>query len=118
MPLFLEPGQKYPIVLDSDADKPKETQPRFFAKSQCMRSQQRIGEVLDLWHEEGVTIATLFDQTIDVLDGVVIGWENMGDLEFSADAMRDVLTYNEVRELLRKVMWNQHMTADEKKSSE
>ena len=49
MPLFLEPGQKYPIVLDSDADKPKESQPTFYAKSQSMRGQQKIGEVLDLW---------------------------------------------------------------------
>ena len=49
MPLFLEPDQKYPIVLDSDADKPQESQPTFYARSQSMRGQQRIGQVLDLW---------------------------------------------------------------------
>jgi len=119
MPLFLEPGQKYPIVLDCDADKPKDIQPTFFAKSQSMRGQQKIGEVLDLWTDKpDLSVAELFDATIDVLTGVVIGWKNMSDIEFNPDAMRDVLSYTEARELLRKVMYNQHVTADEKKSTE
>ncbi len=119
MPLSLEPGQKYPIILDCDADKPKTAQPTFFAKSQSMRGQQKIGEVLDLWTDNpDVTLKELFDATIEVLDGVVIGWSNMGDHEFSSDAMQDVLNYSEARELLRKVMYNQHLTSDEKKSTE
>ena len=119
MPLFLEPGQKYPIVLDVDADKPKESQPTFFAKSQSMRGQQKIGEVLDLWsNSPDITLRELFDATLDVLDGVVIGWQNMGSIEFSIDSMKDVLNYSEARELLRKVMYNQHITPDEKKSLE
>jgi hypothetical protein len=119
MPLFLEPGNKYPIVLDGDAEKPVEIQPTFFAKAQSMRGQQKVAEVLDMWTDnKSLTIAELFDATIETLSGVVIGWSNMGGLEFSPDSMRDVLTYNEARELLRKVMYNQHITADEKKSTE
>lgn len=119
MPLFLEPGQKYPIVLDCDADKPKDVQPTFFAKSQSMRGQQAIGEVLDLWSDQpDIAIGELFDATLNVLDGVVIGWSNMGDHEFSKEGMRNVLAFTEARELLRKVMYNQHVSADEKKSSE
>ena len=119
MPLFLEPDQKYPIVLESDADKPKDAQPTFFAKSQSMRGQQKIGEVLDLWTDNpDLSVAELFDATVDALSGVVIGWANMGDTEFSSDALRDLLTYQEARELLRKVMYNQHITTDEKKSTE
>lgn len=119
MPIALEPGQKYPIVLESDIDKPKESQPTFFAKSQSMRGQQRIGEVLDLWtSSEELTIADLFAQTVEVLSTVLVGWKHMNDIEFSKDALAEVLTYSEARELLRKVMYNQHITADEKKSSE
>ena len=119
MPLFLEPGQKYPIVLDTDADKPEAVRPTFFAKSQSMRGQQKIGEVLDMWTDNpNLTLKDLFDATIDVLDGVVVGWKNMGGFEFSIDELRGVLNYNEARELLRKVMYNQHITAEEKKSSE
>lgn len=119
MPLFLEPDQQYPIVLDSDADKPKETQPTFYARSQSMRGQQRIGEVLDLWTKNpDLTVAELFDETVTVLAGVIVGWRHMGGTEYTSEAIRDVLTYQEARELLRKVMYNQHITTDEKKSTE
>ena len=118
MPLFLEPDQEYPIVLDVDAGKPVESQPTFFAKSQSMRGQQKIGEVLDMWGESNLTLKDLFDATIAALDGVVVGWKNMGGLEFSSEDMRNVLNYSEARELLRKVMYNQHLTTDEKKSTE
>jgi len=119
MPLFLEPDQKYPIVLDVDTDKPTETQPTFFARSQSMRGQQKIGETLDMWTDNpDLSVSDLFNATIDALDGVLVSWKNMGDKEFSREAVRDVLTYTEARELLRKVMYNQHITSDEKKSTE
>lgn len=119
MPLFLEPGQKYPIVLDIDTDKPKATQPTFYARSQSMRGQQKIADVLDQWTDNpDISIKDLFSATVDVLTGVVISWSNMGGSEFSAEALHDVLSYQEARELLRKVMYNQHITADEKKSTE
>ena len=73
MPLSLEPGQAYPIVLDSDAAKPVEIQPTFFAKSQSMRGQQRVGETLDLWSAKDVTVSELFTKTCDVLSEVLSG---------------------------------------------
>lgn len=117
MPLYLEPDQQYPIVLESDQSKPEDSRPTFFAKSQSMRGQQRIGETLDMWtNNEALTLAELFDKTIEVLSGVVIGWKNMNGIAFSNEAMRDVLNYTEARELLRKCMYNQHITHEEKKS--
>jgi hypothetical protein len=118
MPLSLEPGQGYPIVLDSDTSKPVEVQPTFFAKSQSMRGQQIVGETLDLWSAKDVTVSDLFTKTCDVLSTVLVGWKNMGGIEFSKESLADLLTYSEARELLRKVMYNQHITADEKKSIE
>jgi hypothetical protein len=119
MPLALEPGQQYPIVLDTDKDKPAESRPTFFARSQSMRGQQSIGTVLELWtKDDDVSIADLFDETCKVLSTVVVGWKHMNGMEFTPDALRDVLTYSEARELLRKAMYNQHITQDEKKSTE
>jgi hypothetical protein len=84
-----------------------------------MRGQQKIGEVLDLWTDNpDLTLKQLFDETIQALSGVVVGWANMGDRVFSDGEMIEVLTYAEARELLRKVMYNQHITAEEKKSTE
>lgn len=119
MPLFLEPNQKYAIHLESDAALPEAARPIFFARSQSMRGQQRIGEVLDLWTDAtDLTLAKLFAETCEVLGTVLVGWKNMGGIEYSKEKLAELLTYNEARELLRKVMYNQHVTADEKKSSE
>jgi hypothetical protein len=84
-----------------------------------MRGQQKVGEVLDMWAEnDKLTLAQLFDATVAVLSNVILGWANMGGIEYSAEALRDVLTFEEARELLRKVMYNQHVTPEEKKSLE
>jgi len=119
MPIALEPGQQFAIVLDSDAAKPKESQPTFFAKSQAMRGQLKVGQVLDLYTENpDITIDELFSKTIDALCDVLIGWKNMSGIEYSKESLADVLSYTEARELLRKVMHNQYLNHDEKKSSE
>jgi len=118
MPVFLEPDQKFPIVLASDKDKPAETRPTFFAKSQSMRGQRRIAVVLDrLTEDKEATTDQLFDDAIEALATVLTGWHNMGQ-PYSKDALEDVLSYSEARELLRLVSYNQHVTLEEKKSSE
>ena len=117
MPVFLEPDCKFPVVLDSDADKPIETRPTFYAKSQSMRGQKRIADVLDrLTTDKDVTTDELFSDVVEALAVAFTGWENMNGIEFSKDSLYNVLSYSEARELLRKVMHNSHVTTDEKKS--
>jgi hypothetical protein len=115
MPLFLEPNQSFPIVLDCDKEKPKETQPVFFAKSQSMRGQRHIAEVLDSLLSSEKTSGELFTEVVDELEKVLTGWSNMGGHQYCRDSMELVLSYQEARELLRKVLLNQHLQADEKK---
>lgn len=125
MPVFLEPGQRYPVILSCDESKPAETRPTFYAKSQSMRGQQRIADTLDLWTSNNtITAAELFDATVETLSKVLVGWSNITNpetgkpIDYSPEAVRDVLTYSEARELLRLVMHNQHLQTEEKKSSE
>lgn len=118
MPLFLEPDQKFAVVLDSDMSKPETSRPTFWARSQSMRGQAKIAKVLDrLTEDKTVTADQLFADAVECLSQVLIGWSNMGEHKFSIDALQN-LTYGEARELLRKVAYNQHMSADEKKDSE
>lgn len=115
MPVFLEPDQKFPIVLASDKDKPADSRPTFFAKSQSMRGQRRIAVVLDrLTEDKEVTTDQLFDDAVEALATVLTGWQNMGQ-PYSKEALEDVLSYSEARELLRLVSYNQHVTLEEKK---
>ena len=118
MPLALEPGAEFPVVLDSDRDKSKEVQPTFWCRVQPMRGQQSVAKVVDLWTDTpDISADELFQKTIDELFRVTARWSNMGPYQLeSADSFRDVLTYNEARELLFKVMYNQHITHEEKKS--
>jgi len=119
MPIFLEPGITFPVVLKSDQDKPAESRPTFHAKSQSMRGQQKIATVLDrLTTDKEVTTEQLFQDVVNTLGEVLTGWSNMNGIEYSRDGLFDVLSYGEARELLRKVAYNAHVTEDEKKSSE
>jgi hypothetical protein len=116
MPISLEPDQRFSVVLDSDKDKPAESRPTFFAKSQSMRGQKALADVLDrLTEDPDVTVEELFEDAVDALAKVLTGWKHMGNVEYSREALYDVLTYAEARELIRKVSYNQHITTDEKK---
>lgn len=117
MPIFLEPDQRFAVVLDSDKD--KSPQPTFWAKSQSMRGQQSVADTLDLLSTEtALTAGELFEKTVGKLADVFVDWSNMGDRKYGSDELYEVLTYQEARELLSKVMYNQHVTTEEKKSSE
>jgi hypothetical protein len=114
VPIFLEPDQSFPVVLASDKDKPIESRPVFRVKSQSMRNQRKILEVIDIIHKDGVTVDEIFDATIEQLKRVVCGWSNM-DQPFSVDALDEVLTLTEARELLSLCAYNQRMDDTEKK---
>lgn len=114
MPIFLEPDQCFPIVLDTDKDKPIETRPTFSVKSLSMRGQLKLSTELDaaLSHS---TPEEIFQATCDLLGEYVVGWKNMGVFEYGCD-VKEFLAHSEARELLGKVLKNQHVPAAEKKS--
>jgi len=111
MPLFLEPDQHFSIVLESDTDKPIESRPVFFAKSQPMRTHSALLLFIDTITDDCKNADDVFAKTCTKLREVVIGWEHMGDaFDF------DLLSFDEAKELLRRVANNQHVSNDEKKS--
>ena len=114
MPIFLEPDQSFSVVLESDKTKPIETRPVFLVKSQSMRNQRKILEVIDIIYKKDVTVDEIFSATIEQLKRVVCGWSNMGQ-PFNVDVLEDVLTLTEARELLMLVAYNQRMDDSEKK---
>lgn len=115
MPLFLEPDQRFPIVLESDKSKPAEARPTFYARSQSMRGIRKIAEVVDQM-DSANDMSEMLRLILDELMECLTGWANMGSYTFSREALEIVLTYPEARELIRKVMANQHVQPEEKKS--
>jgi len=115
MPIALEPGLTFEVWLDSDAEKPIESRPRFIVKTQSLRQQREIHRVIDLIFENNVTVDDVFDAAVDCLYKSCLSWKCMGDLAFSRECIEDVLSFSEIREILRKIAANQRMSADEKK---
>lgn len=121
MPKSLEPGALFPIVLDCDKD--KDPCPTFWAKTQSMRGQQKIIDATSLEDKHDWTSQQIFEHTCQLLKESVAKWTGMIDadgkeIEYDSSAFDSILSFNEARELLSKIAYNQHMTFEEKKSSE
>jgi len=114
MPLFLEPGKKLAIWLESDEHKPIESRPVFFVKSLSMRQQQTLGEEIDEAAAKPTT-KEIFEANCELANKYIIGWENMGEFVYGCD-LQEFLSYHEVRELMRRTMANQYVKIEEKKS--
>jgi len=114
MPIFLEPDQTFEVCLDSDNDKPIESRPVFICLSQSMRGQRKILGVLELLQEHE-TVDNIFNSTTEELKRVIVGWRNVPK-QFDANELDGLLTYNEARQLLGKVAYNQRMDANAKKN--
>ena len=115
MPIALEPGLTFEVWLDSDAEKPIESRPRFIAKTQSLRQQREIHRVIDMVFQPDVQVDDVFNAAVDCVLTSCVGWKCMGDFAFSRDSIEDVMSFSEIRELLRKIAANQRMSADEKK---
>jgi hypothetical protein len=115
MPIALEPGLTFEVWLDSDAEKPIESRPRFIVKTQSLRQQREIHRVIDMIFEPDAQVDNVFDSAVECVFRSCVGWKCMGDFEFNADSIEDVMSFSEIRELLRKIAANQRMSADEKK---
>lgn len=114
MPVCLEPDRSFPVVLDSDMDKPTETRPTFSVRGLSMREQQKLGDALNA-SMELTTTESIFNATCELLGKYVIGWANMGPHVYPCD-MQEFLNHQEARELLRKILHGSYVHPEEKKS--
>jgi hypothetical protein len=114
MPLILEPGKKLAIWLSSDEPTPIDERPKFFVRSLSMRQQSELSDEIDEANAKPTTQG-IFDANCVLVSKHLIGWECMGSFEFGCD-LQELLSYSEVRELLRKVMANSFIAIEEKKS--
>ncbi len=118
MPRFCKPDVKYKVVLDEDVN--ADPQPYFLCRSVSMDEHQKIAETID--RQSVDTVKEYFESNISALMLVLVGWKNIIDpktdteVKFSEDAIKKVLTAREVMELLRKAMFNDAVSIDEKKS--
>lgn len=115
MPRSLDPNARLTMVLACDVDKPKETQPRIFAKSPTLNQQRKLISLLTSL-ETGNALEK-FDAIIDAALMLITGWENIPN-EFSRETIGDVLNMEELIEVLTFLVSSSMPTVNDKKKSE
>lgn len=123
MPRSLDPNNKLTFVLACDMDKPKETQPRIFARTLTVNQQRHLMTSMQGMRTEGGP-ETKIDAALDAAEVCLLGWENMIDpvtseaIPFSRQAIGDVLTLDEMVEVFEAVTSAAVPSVDDKKKSE
>jgi hypothetical protein len=119
----LEPGERFPIVLDWDIDKPEDQRPTIYTVALSMRRQERLGQLLDEAPKAGST-REFYEALEQGLCEVITGWRNFrdpatgGEIPYTREALRDVFTTSEAYEVFRKVLAGGSTSkADEKNSA-
>lgn len=118
----LEPGERFPIVLDWDMDKPEEQRPTIYTLALSMRRQRRLGKLLDD-APKSTTSDQLFDTLEEGLAEVITGWRNFRspdtgeEIGYSREALQDVFTTAEAYEVFRKVLSGGVVSKEEEKNS-
>jgi len=113
MPRSLDPSSRLTMVLACDVD--KVPQPKLFAKTPTINQQRKLVTVLGSL-EKGNLIES-FDAILDAAALLITGWENI-PIEFTRDAIGDVLSMEEIVEVISFLVSASHATADDKKKSE
>ena len=121
MPRSLDPSSRLTMVLVCDVDKPKETQPRIFARTLTLNQQRKLMAAMGRMKSEP---DDKIEAAIDAAEICLIGWENMRDpqtgkaIEFNREAIGDVLSIEELVEVFNAVTSAGSATASDKKKSE
>jgi hypothetical protein len=93
----------------------KEPQPRIFAKQPTLNQQKKLIRVLSSLEKSNMLEG--FDAIQDAASELIQGWENI-PIPFSREAIGDVLTMEEVVEVLGFLVSASEATVDDKKKSE
>ena len=115
MPRSLDPSSRITMVLASDVDKPRESQPRIFAKSPTLSQQRKLVGLLSSLGTGG--IVEKFDLILDAAETCLTGWENI-PIPFSREGIADVLGLEEIVEVISHLASASTASVDDKKKSE
>lgn len=113
MPRSLDPNAVLKMVLACDVD--KTPQPRIFAKHPTLNQQRKLIALLSNIDQSNMLEA--LDSIVDATVMLITGWENI-PIEFSRDTIGDVLSLDEMVEVLNFLVASTRATPEDKKKSE
>ncbi len=110
MPNILNKEQPIRLVLDCDKD--KENAPVFLAKNLTFKESKNLTLILDGLLDSGTE--KMFSSLEEVLEELIVGWENMGEFKFGECEVIDVLSFLESVELCHKIVRGVNVEGKEK----
>jgi hypothetical protein len=112
-----DPSQRLVLVLDSDKDLPPEQQPKFFARVLRVRQAEQLQDLRNQQTSNPITKA------VELVMMFLAGWENVShpdtgeSLEFSAENLKEVLTLDQLTQVVEFAIGTiQQSIGDQKKS--
>jgi len=124
MPRSLDPNSRLTFVLACDVDKPRESQPRIFARTLTLNQQRKLMRAMASLRGAGGDPDLQIDAALDAAEVCLTGWENMADsatgepIAFSREAIGDVLSIDELVEVFEAVIGSAKPTEDDQKKLE
>ena len=121
MPRSLDPSSRLTMVLACDVNKPREIQPRIFARTLTLNQQRNLMAAMS--RMQTASAGEKIDAALDAAELCLTGWENMtgqnGEaIQFSREAIGDVLSMEELAEVFSAVSSSGKASVSEKKESE
>ena len=113
MPRSLDPNSKLRMVLASDLD--KMPTPTILANAPTLNMQRRLVGLMQSLN--GNDMASMFDAILDAGAACICGWENI-PIDYSREALGDVLSLDELVEVFGFLIQATVPTADDKKKSD
>jgi hypothetical protein len=114
MPKSLDRDDRIVFVLKSDAGKPRDIQPRLIGSVLTLGKQKQLSKALSSTKTEDAE--GKLNAAIDAVMVCLSGWENFGR-EFSREALEDILTINEINEIIDAIVTTFTASGDELKKS-
>lgn len=120
MGILLDPNETFEVCLPCDDKKPLAERPVFIARALAAKGQRKLGKAIDALYDKESSLDSdgFFDCLLDLIMQHVVGWKNVGGLEFTRENVDNVLPSGDMTILLRRIGYNQSVQPEEKKSSE
>jgi hypothetical protein len=118
MPRRTDPNSRLTLVLACDQYLPPESQPKFFARVLSVRQAEELQEKREHGGRKSLAVA------LEVLMMFLTGWENMthpdtgASLDFNVENLKDVLTIDELHEVIDFAIGSIAPSAGDQKKSE
>ena len=120
MPIAIDPDARVRVVLSTD--KGKAPEPAFFVRPLTLRQYRKVSET-DETVGQASNGSEAIGRLLKAIEVGLVGWEHVSDkdgqpIPFSMDALEDVVTIPEARELLHYCLISGRLATEDKKKSE